>query len=539
MDDAKRKRYRLKHVLLGCALASCTLSALSVYGNEDRPFLAIREPGSEPAKPTRIAPAPAPEKNSSASLPNPMQANELTGRRQPTSALIREPSTATVAIGHPVASQQPVPPSLQAAVQKGQTVHDFPAASLASAAANQVANVPDVKVTLPMVPDSDSQTSATYSHLPNNFQLNWQNVQQDRQFERELAQEASRKTLARQVSTRTLSKLRTPSEQAPTPAVSTLTARRMAEQAIQSLDDAHLQLRRGMHLTAKRSAMETLRLIADANDMLDGQIRSARNLQQAQQALEEANDFSGQYGPVSQASLQRMVQSHQTPVLKDCTTSHLNGSRAADLYLDFARAKFAIVAEANPIATEALAVLAEVERKNKKPTALTDAVVISLLRAAIQARPDDAVIANELGFQLLKQGLLEEAQWALEKSFQIQPTRSAGVNLAETLRQSGNIQAARERIAQIEGLPIQPPATPQIITLSPQQFASLSPPTSPPGIQPQPTLAIPAASADRTASDSSGSTATSNEPTPAPQVVPAEPKSAVGRVAQAVSQLWK
>lgn len=536
MDDAKRKRYRLKHVLLGCALASCTLSAFSVYGNEDRPFLAIREPGSEPAKPTRIAPAPAPEKNRSATLPNQRQANDVTGRRQPASALIREPNTATAAIGYPVASQQPVPPSLQATVQ---TVHDFPAASLASAAATQVASVPEVKVTLPMVPDSDSQTSATYSHLPNNFQLNWQNAQQDRQIERELAQEASRKTLARQVSTRTLSKLRTPSEPPPTPAVSTLTARRMAEQAIQSLEDAHLQLRRGMHLTAKRSAMETLRLIADANDMLDGQIRSASNLQQAQQALEEANDFSGQYGPVSQASLQRMVQSHQTPVLKDCTTSHLNGSRAADLYLDFARAKFAIVAEANPIATEALALLAEVERKNKKPTALTDAVVISLLRAAIQARPDDAVIANELGFQLLKQGLLEEAQWALERSFQIQPTRSAGVNLAEALRQRGNIQAARERIAQIEGLPIQPPATPQIITLSPQQFASLSPPTSPQGIQPQPTLAIPAASADRAASDSSGSTATSNEPTPAPQVVPAEPKSAVGRVAQAVSQLWK
>ncbi|WP_153557083.1 tetratricopeptide repeat protein [Roseimaritima sediminicola] len=375
--------------------------------------------------------------------------------------------------------------------------------------------------------------------------------------------DSQRSRIARQVSRQILTQHRDASAPPPVPQVATLTSRRLAQQAADRLAEARAQTRRGTWLSARQSARQALALIADANDLLDGSVRSATALVQAEQALREAEHFTGKYGPVGPEAIARLVASHQTPVLQHCDTQGLNGGRAIDLYLDFARSKFAEVADANPIAIEALMVLAETRRAGADGDAgeagtnegpVNDAVVISLLRAALQAAPDDPVVANELGYQLLRQGLLEEAQWSLTHSYRLRPSRVAAMNLAETLRQRGDVAAARQVVAAMATLPQDRPAAPQLLALSPQQFAAMSPPTSlpsRPAIGPAPpSLSAPASQAAPQLQAGSQVQATARplpqatagpaaEPTPVQPARPAESESVVGRVASALSELWK
>ncbi|QEG40355.1 tetratricopeptide repeat protein [Roseimaritima ulvae] len=349
-----------------------------------------------------------------------------------------------------------------------------------------------------------------------------------------------KRALAQQVSREILGATQARMVAAPAPNVSTMTARRLAQQAADQLAQARRQLDRGTLLSARGSAFETLRLIADANDLLTGTVSSATALQAARTALRESEDFAGRFGPVGPEAIARMAASHQTTILKDCDTSQLNGSRATDIYLDYARSQLAEVADSNPIAIEALVVLSQVERQSESPGTLRDAMVISLLRAAIQAGPHDPVVANELGFQLLQQGLLEEAQWALEHSFRLHPTRSAGVNLAETLRQRGDLHGAQAMFASLQPIPPEPAPQPQVYALSPQQFAAFSQPTAPPQRQPigQPQRPL-AAQPQLQPLPQPVAAPPAPTPTPAAPVQPAESKGPLGRVADAVSQFWK
>lgn len=263
----------------------------------------------------------------------------------------------------------------------------------------------------------------------------------------------------------------------PRPDVRSMTAKRLAREAVTILERAEGEQRRGMVAAAKRSADEVLHKIAQANDLLAPELQAAVYLEQAQAALREAEDFLGRFGSVDGQDIARMVDSHQTPVLKSCDVSEMTGPQAADLYLDHARRLFAYVANRNPIATAALRTLADLRRRSATAQAADDAAAISLLRAAFQASPEDAIIANELGYELLQQGLLDEARWTLAKSYQLQPSRAAGMNLVEAFRQSGDLPAARELLAQVQALPQVPvPAAPPIMVLDPQEFASISKP---------------------------------------------------------------
>ena len=109
-------------------------------------------------------------------------------------------------------------------------------------------------------------------------------------------------------------------------------------------------------------------------------------------------------------------------------------------------------------------------------------------------------------------------------------------------------------IARLEQIPPAPARQPQVFALSPQQFAALSQPTAGPQSQhisqsqpfahnhPVPRAAMPAAGTTMgvpTAADHSPPAAAPLAPTPAAPVQPAEPKSRLGRVADAVSHFWK
>lgn len=260
------------------------------------------------------------------------------------------------------------------------------------------------------------------------------------------------------------------------------TPQRLVEQAAQHLDDAQLSLRRQATYSAKASVIESLRLIAEARDYARREATASAQLSDGLAAIDESNDFIGRYGPLDPAGMRRVIESHATDTLKNVDPTTLSCAAAADCYLDTARERLAAVALGNPIATRALVILAEIHRQEKTMGPHADAVAVNLLRAALQSAPADSAVANELGFLLMKQGILDEAQWALERSMAIAPTRSAAQNLAEVMRQRGNSQGARALLASLNdprnfpAAPAQRPNAPAVQMLAPSEFAALSRP---------------------------------------------------------------
>ncbi len=345
-----------------------------------------------------------------------------------------------------------------------------------------------------------------------------------------IAKQRQRSIIARQVSQRNLQATSQPLRPLPIPSAHSLTAKRLAQQAASAVAKAQDHAKRGMVHSARTNALEALRLIAEANDLLDGGVDSTTRLTQARTALREVTDFTGRFGTVQAETIARMTQSHETPVLRNCRAELLNGPRAVEIYLDYAREQLAAVAMANPIATNACVVLAKVEAAAKPEDSFQAAVAICLLRAALQARPDDAYVANELGYQLLQQSLLDEAEWVLQHSFQLQPSKAAGFNLAETLRQQGKQAQAQAIAARASDLPESTHNPVHVFTLSPQEFATLSPPQT----------SVPQTHAGSSSLPSPAS-GQGPMPTPAPEPRPATEQSPgpLGRVANAVSRLWK
>lgn len=270
-----------------------------------------------------------------------------------------------------------------------------------------------------------------------------------------------------------------------------LTSMQLWRRGEQLTQEAELALRRGAVHSSREGALEALRTYAAAADMRGERRDAAEALEQATTAIREAGDFVGRYGHVDAADLQRMVDAHQTPVLKGGEASRLNPQAAADLYLDFARQRLTEAAGGRREAAAALAVLARAERLQEERmgarvggdarAVLAEAVAITYLRAALGTDPGSGPLANELGHQAMRLGLLGEAQWALERSWALGPNEPALRNLIETHRRAGNVATAQELAAILPQLAADArSAVPQVVQLDPGHFAAISPPLQSP-----------------------------------------------------------
>ncbi|MEX0824835.1 MAG: hypothetical protein WD119_01640, partial [Pirellulaceae bacterium] len=76
------------------------------------------------------------------------------------------------------------------------------------------------------------------------------------------------------------------------------TPQRLIEQAAQHLAEADTSLRRQATYSAKASAIQSLRLLAEARDYADGQTTAAERLREGLAAIRESSDFLGRYGPI-------------------------------------------------------------------------------------------------------------------------------------------------------------------------------------------------------------------------------------------------
>ena len=302
------------------------------------------------------------------------------------------------------------------------------------------------------------------------------------EIEREDPRLAERRRLAEIVSQQNrASSVETELGQLPPTTSESLTAVQLLRDSKRLHEEAERLLASGAEYAAYDAAVRSLRSMAAANDLEHGGDQATSSLNAALEAIREAGDFMGRFGEVDLATIDRMIASHRTPVLKGCNVSNLTPLVAADHYLDFARRQLTLAVHDQQDAANVLAVLGNAARNRQvNPVGLRDSIAICCLRAAVATNPDNAGVTSELGYHAMQLGLLDEARWALETSLASSPSRHALQNLIETHRLAGDIDQARALIAQLDALGGPEPVKQlQVTPVSPEEFAALSPPVQP------------------------------------------------------------
>lgn len=229
----------------------------------------------------------------------------------------------------------------------------------------------------------------------------------------------------------------------------------LRKSAAESISDAELKLRSQAYLTAAKKATEALQWIAQAVDAQNGQSIASHDLECALTAIRESEDFVGKYGVVDSVAIARMVRSHSTEVLKPYDTSNLNGLAAADLYLNWARKGLSEIVKADPLAVQAIRVLAHSHRLRDDGTPLGVATSVHLMRAAADSQADDPRIHLELAQTLEVAGLHDES----EQAFAAVANRAAGTDRLFSTGKRSDLD---------------------LIEVSPEEFASISSPAAGP-----------------------------------------------------------
>ncbi len=256
------------------------------------------------------------------------------------------------------------------------------------------------------------------------------------------------------------------------------------------IEQASAEYAIGAWASAETSAWEGLRFAAEAvelasrenaNSPADGPHAAAlANLQIARTAIREARDFGGQYGAGDRASIRRMAMSHQTAVLDSQPVDTLTAADAIDRYLDEARVRLSGIASQSVEAAQAMDLLAAIYLGRADVKTLPSSTALCLRRAALQGQPGNASLALRLGMHLADLGLYREARWALEHSLNLEPSQEASEALVLVLRRSGHSDEAAQLIASTHAAvphgATRSPRVPQVETLSPEEFASISKP---------------------------------------------------------------
>lgn len=247
---------------------------------------------------------------------------------------------------------------------------------------------------------------------------------------------------------------------------------RMAEDAYRA---AQRSFDRGAPLSARKSAYKSLVRLAESTDALYPPNVGSSSLSLAMGALREAPAFLGGIEDIDRDSLVRLVDSHQTPVLKGRSLFGISRSQAAQVYYQFAQEQFAKALGMHPIASQVLVLFAQTE-----PYAVRDeeAVVAAsqrcYLRTAILCDQRNSVAMEVLGASLIASGRYEEATTVLQRSQSIAPTSRSMNLLAETYRRLGNVNAAREYRRQGDLLASQSVNKGLVLQVTPDEFAGYS-----------------------------------------------------------------
>ncbi|WP_144059409.1 hypothetical protein [Rhodopirellula sp. SWK7] len=254
----------------------------------------------------------------------------------------------------------------------------------------------------------------------------------------------------------------------------------LAAAAVEQLRIAHWAAQRGATESAKQAATQTLRTIAALRDAQNGDNAYTTELNTAFVAIRESMDFSGRYGPVDTAAIGRLIEVHQTPVLKGVGTTHLTSARAVDAYLQFAQARLVNATSGGPLAAEATMILADLEtlaantgRSIDSPPEFSalhsSELALTYRRAAVEIAPQNADASADLGRTLLKRSIPNAAKELLLQSVRVAPTRQRVESLLEAAAKSGDFVLVDQCEKQLASQQL--PSELPVRMMSPQEFA--------------------------------------------------------------------
>ncbi|AMV34603.1 Tetratricopeptide repeat protein [Pirellula sp. SH-Sr6A] len=248
-----------------------------------------------------------------------------------------------------------------------------------------------------------------------------------------------------------------------------------------ALEQCDQLLRRGAVHSARDEVVLGLRKLMRTMDAIRGAYVSEPALDKALQAMREELDFlSVSHG----VTVESIVATHSTDVLKNRSLQGVSPAVASQHYRSFARYQFLLGADEHPWAADLLYALGktlekEAEANSAASLSLRSQAVICY-QAAIHVQSNHPEASNQLGYSLLLLDRVDEALVALNRAVQLNPSSSSWANLAEAYKRSGaleqsSVAAAKASEWQRAERPGYSRSNPEVIEISPEEFARFSP----------------------------------------------------------------
>lgn len=258
---------------------------------------------------------------------------------------------------------------------------------------------------------------------------------------------------------------------------------------------AHLQsceaaLRHNAYASAREEAEQAAVYLVRVLDLASNSYRAEPTWHLAIQALSEAEDFTMfQRMSVDTDTLRRIIDSHETTVLKGTDTRNVSPLVAAQHYRQFAEQQLIQASQGHPWASDVFYSMgrtfqAQAENADTGSDALRWKAV-TFYRAAASVLPSNSMASNQLGYILLQMDRPQEAREALVASLGAKASTPALENLVEASRRLGDpstINWAVQQLA-INQSATQPAEAPMVLELEPREFIAISPRSSGPQSQ--------------------------------------------------------
>jgi tetratricopeptide (TPR) repeat protein len=279
----------------------------------------------------------------------------------------------------------------------------------------------------------------------------------------------------------------------------------VGQELSQRIANCESLLRRNAFYSARQEAEEAALDLVRVLDLMANQYSCEPAWQSAMKAVSEAEDFSNiQRLTTDSDFLSRVIQSHETTVLKGYDVSQISPLVAAQHYRLFAQNQLREASLGHPWASEIFFALgrtyqAQADSEVSDAKELFHWRAVTLFRAAYDINPNNSIAANQLGYLYLQMDRAEDARSYLIASLNASPSIAAYENLIESSRRLGdqNTQqwALNQRAALSHGQMRAEGQPPAVVELDPRTFAAISPYTSGPqpyaarGSQPAPRMA--------------------------------------------------
>lgn len=259
----------------------------------------------------------------------------------------------------------------------------------------------------------------------------------------------------------------------------------VGERLTRHLRQCELLLRRNAFFSAREEAEAAAVYLVRVLDLGSNSYLAEPRLLAAQRALTEADDFAfSQRLTTDQGFLERVIESHQTDVLKSADVSRMSPLVAAQHYRQYAQQSLIDACQNHPWGSEVYYMLGRTyQAQAEQGLPQADSLrwrAVSFYQAAVAIAPNSSIASNQLGFLLLQMDRPQDARHHLMASVQAELNEPALENLVEVSRRLNDAATqnwALQNLAHLRHM--RPPQTvaPQVTEVDPQTFMALSPHT--------------------------------------------------------------